>query len=438
LKTTIPVQPLILIACLAVGRLTLSILVYRNPAPAYFPDSADYERLGVGLLEMTSYRWEAIDETELFRPPGYPAFIALVYGALGKYAGNLALVQLGLGGVIALLLFDTMRRLHSARAGLIAAALYLADPFSAVWALPVLSDTLFAALMAVGLYSLIRWRQGERGYWLALAGISGGIGSLVRPLGVLLLPLWAIFTLLGSIRIPLSVRRQISRGSLKSSALFGTAFLGIVIPWSFRNELLWDTFGVSSVAQYNLEYYLAPAAIAERDRVSLEEARFRLDPPAELSGLARSTWYLKVIWENPLPYLKSHLRGVVHTAAGIEYVRWFAFLGEPAERLELLTELRSGGLLQGVAFLARASGEEPQVVTAFVLSLAFQLLLYISGFIGFRRLYGRSRWMALLVVATSLVFIVLPGPVGESRFRLPVQPMLAMFGAWAGDADEDL
>ncbi len=438
MKTTIPVQHLILIASLAVGRLTLSILVYRNPAPAYFPDSADYERLGIGLLEMTSYRWEATDEVELFRPPGYPAFIALVYGALGKYAGNLALVQLGLGGMMALLLFDAMRRLHSSRAGLIAAALYLADPFSAVWALPVLSVTLFSALMAVGLYSLIRWRQWGRGHWLALAGISGGIGSLVRPIGVLLLPLWAIFTLLGCSRIPLSGRRQISRGSLRSSVVFGIAFLGIVIPWSFRNELLWDTFGVSSVAQYNLEYYLAPAAIAERDRVSLEEARYRLDPPAELSGVARSIWHMKVIWENPLPYLKSHLRGVVHTVAGIEYVRWFAFIGEPAERLELLTELRSGGLLQGVALLARAFGEEPQVATAFVLSLAYQLLLYIASFVGFRRFYGRARWTSLLLAATSIVFIVLPGPVGEPRFRLPVQPMLAMFGASAGDGDEDL
>ena len=85
---------LVLVGLLAFARMSLSILVYQNPEPAYFPDSASYERLGIGLLDGTAYRSTSVEEAELFRPPGKAFIIGGVYSVLGRNPENLAWVQL--------------------------------------------------------------------------------------------------------------------------------------------------------------------------------------------------------------------------------------------------------------------------------------------------------------------------------------------------------
>ncbi len=417
---------IITVTLFAVARLGLSILVYRNPGPAFFPDSAGYERLGIGLLQGTAYSWTANDDTELFRPPGYPAFIALGYGLLGRNAGSLALLQLGLGGPIIFLLYHLGLRLHSPRAGLVAAGLYALDPFSTLWGLAILSETLFTALVVVGLYGLVRWQLERQVAWLVLAGLAGGVSALVRPIGLLLLPLWALIVFLAGRGLKLSARSLSSHAAVKNTLAFGVAFLLVVMPWSVRNKLVWDVFGVSSVAARNLEHYLAPATIAERDGVSIEVARGSLIPPTGLSRASRTAWFTGVIWSNPWHYAKAHLKGTLQSIAGIEYIGWFELIGRPAERPGLLMALQAGDPGEIVRRLAGSLADQPAVAAALVLSLLYQLFLYIAALLGFRRLYRRQPWTVALLVATGAILILVPGVVGESRFRVPVQPILAL------------
>ena len=424
---------LVLVGLLAFARMSLSILVYQNPEPAYFPDSAGYERLGKSLLDGTAYRSTRVEEAELFRPPGYPAFITLPYGLLGRNAGNLVLLQLGLGGPIIFLLYQLGLRLHSPPAGLVAAALYAFDPLSALWGLAVLSDTLFTALVVVGLYGLVRWQLERRAGWLVLAGLAGGVSALVRPVGLLLLPLWALIVFLTGRGLQQSKRSPASQVAVKGLLVFGGAFLLIVMPWSVRNKLVWDVFGISSVAARNgglteiyLEEYLAPATIAERDGVSLEAARESLIPPTGLSRASRTAWFTRVIWSNPQHYAKAHLKGTLQSIVGIEYIDWFEFFGRPAERPGLLVALQAGDPGDIARRLAGSLADQPAVAAALILSLLYQLLLYLAALLGFRSLYRRQPWTLALLVATGAILILVPGVVGESRFRVPVQPILAL------------
>ena len=411
--------------------MSLSILVYQNPEPAYFPDSASYERLGNGLLAGTAYRSTSVDEAELFRPPGYPAFIALAYGLLGRNAGSLALLQLGLGGLIIFLIYDLGLRLHSPTAGLVAAGLYALDPFSALWSLAILSETLFTVLVVVSLYGLIRWQLERRAAWLVLAGLAGGVSALVRPIGVLLLPLWALITFLMDWRRWRPEKSTSLKASVRSTLIFGVAFLLVVMPWSVRNKIIWDVLGVSSVSTRNLERYLAPAVIVERDGVSLEEARSNLTPPTGLSNPSRAAWYAEVIWSNPLHYARAHLKGMLRTIAGIEYIRWFEFLEQPAERAGLLLALEAGDRIGILERFAAKIANQPIVAVAVLISLGYQILLYIAALLGFRRLNRRRPWTVALLAATGAILILVPGVVGEDRFRVPVQPILALMAGVA-------
>ena len=74
----------ILLGRLLSARLALSVLDCRNPSPSYLPGSANYERLGVDVLEVSAYRWVLGHPAELFRPPGNAVFIGLSIARAGE------------------------------------------------------------------------------------------------------------------------------------------------------------------------------------------------------------------------------------------------------------------------------------------------------------------------------------------------------------------
>ena len=310
-----------------------------------------------------------------------------------------------------------------------AAGLYALDPFSALWSLAILSETLFTVLVVVGLYGLIRWQLERRAAWLVLAGLAGGVSALVRPIGLLLLPLWALNAFLTGRGLKQPKRSPPSQAAVKSTLVLGGAFLLVVMPWSVRNKLVWDVFGVSSVVEHNLEHYLAPATIAERDGVSMEAARNSLIPPNGLSRSSRTAWFTGVISSNPWHYAKAHFKGTLQSIAGIEYIGWFALIGHPAERPGLLVALQAGDPGDIARRLAGSLADQPAVAAALILSLLYQLFLYIAALLGFRRLFRHQPWTIALFAATGAILILAPGVAGESRFRLPVQPILALMAS---------
>ena len=66
------------------------------------------------------------------------------------------------------------------------------------------------------------------------------------------------------------------------------------------------------------------------------------------------------------------------------------------------------------------------MAAALVLIQLYQLFLYIAALLAFRRLYRRRPWTVAPLATTGAILILIPGVVGESRFRVPVQPILAL------------
>jgi hypothetical protein len=56
-------------------------------------------------------------------------------------------------------------------------------------------------------------------------------------------------------------------------------------------------------------------------------------------------------------------------------------------------------------------------------------VLSLKGLIALFRQGGAARWVGLLLLATIAVFILVPGPVGTGRFRLPAEPLLCLLVA---------
>jgi 4-amino-4-deoxy-L-arabinose transferase-like glycosyltransferase len=231
-----------------------------TPGYAIVHDARDYDaharsiaagegfaRLGPGPSRVTA-----------FRPPAYPVLLAGVYTLTGHetkadeqrvVAGRVANALVGtaivaLIGVLALQLFD--RRV--ALVAMALAAVYL--PLILVGG-ALMSEPLFAALLLGALGAAIAHRRSShRLRWALLAGVLGGLASLTRANGlILLLPLaLAVW----------DARPRWTREALVPPALLVAVAVLTVAPWTARNERVLGAFvpvstqlGTSLAGTYN-------------------------------------------------------------------------------------------------------------------------------------------------------------------------------------------
>ncbi|MDB4997014.1 MAG: hypothetical protein JWM74_4446 [Myxococcaceae bacterium] len=132
---------------------------------------------------------------DAFTPPGYPAFLALIYAAGGGLRA-VGAVHAVLGALTAALTFPVAWRLHRSRigAGLASLLVALHVPL-VVYTGFVLTETLFAFLVVLWAWlAILAHDRRSRGgtFMAALAGLTLGVAIAVRPNLALVLPLLAL------------------------------------------------------------------------------------------------------------------------------------------------------------------------------------------------------------------------------------------------------
>jgi hypothetical protein len=63
-----------------------------------------------------------------------------------------------------------------------------------------------------------------------------------------------------------------------------------------------------------------------------------------------------------------------------------------------------------------------------------QVVIYVLAVLGSVRLLrsgGQARLWGCLLLISAAAFILIPGPVGNGRFRLPAEPLLALMAGFA-------
>lgn len=426
-------------------RLGMVALIFNQPDRAYFPDSFQYEMLAIRILEDEGYQWEPVEDAELFRPPGYPFFVAVIYAVAGRHAGNVALAQLILTSWTCLLLYAIVNRLFSERVAFLAGILYALDPISTFWALSVLSETAFAFFVVLSLYFITRWFETSGLPWSVFAGLAAGISSLVRPIGLILLPLWCGIVMLRHCR---RKKPFLWSATIRGSVVFALAGAIVVVPWAYRNYALWGVFNVSSVTIYNLGTWQAAGVLAEVEGVTLEEAQQMLGVHGTVPNPGDWERYKQIIQEHPWIYAKLHLKGTLPVLFGTEYAGWLNLFEIHFSTPGAMLAIMGGDIGRGVKLILDAFVETPQALPFIVVTLAYQITIYALALLGFIRgwQHTRLRWWIVLMAITSLALMAVPGPVGNSRFRVPAQPAMITLGAlafygtdhrWA-NRDEDL
>lgn len=227
-------------------------LFFVQEFPYIAPDTKLYDELARNWLDHGVYglflngQLLPVD----IRAPGYPAFLAAVYGVLGRAPQAVMWVQAAVDLATCLLTAALAARLapSSTRARVAAAALWLAAlcPFLANYSTALLTETLATFLTTVALLLLVAAYEasvsgsGEgdgqgTGSWLWFLGsLVVGLGTLVRPETPLVLVAVAL-VLVVRWRRPVDWAKLIRVGLLLACGL-----LLPLLPWAARN---WHTLG---------------------------------------------------------------------------------------------------------------------------------------------------------------------------------------------------
>jgi hypothetical protein len=207
-----------------------------------------------------------------------------------------------------------------------------------------------------------------------------------------------------------------------------------IVLWSYRNLAIHGLFTVSPINTWNLGYYSAPYTLERAEGISLDEARRRaLGGGVPTPGEAGR--YLGIILRYPMDYLAVHARGTWYLISEVGQPNQALLVGERFRTPGVLTALRRLDLAGAWGNLA-AQLQDRRLRWFVILTwpslglLAAVYLFALLGGFGLLRRPGEHRWLGALVMGTAAALILLPGPVGNGRFRLPAEPILAFLAAF--------
>ena len=294
--------------------LRLVPVLFSIDLPIGLTDMFQYDMLARSILSGNGYRWYAQPDLELlrheypefkftdfdvvmkdydargiattFRAPGYPAFLALVYGLTGLqwriFAARFA--NAVLGATLAPMSYVLTRRLFPEKEGAarFAGAALAIYPLLVIFPLAIATENLFIPLTLAGLLTLLRAAQSGRGRDYLLAGAILGAAALTRSV---------IFLFAGLAVFWIWFAARHRRGAL----LYLLALLVLVVPWSVRNSLVEGRFTfVENSLGYNLHMGYHPQGTGT----------FQYGISLEL-----------------VPYLDDGVRNELGTQAGLQFIR---------------------------------------------------------------------------------------------------------------------
>lgn len=413
-----------------------------NPETLLQPDSTGYHQLGLNLLRHGAFSRSPGPpfELEVFRTPGYPAFLALLYLLFGTGPLPVVLAQALLAGLTGLLAFLVGRRLFSAETGTLAALLSGADMAGIASANAVMSEVLFGLLLVLSVWLVLRGLARRPGGSELLAGFVLAVAAFVRPLGYYLVPLVGLGLLLREV-----VVRNLLRG-LARAGLFLLVPVVLFGAWQGFRLARTGSARFSQIECLNMLWYHGCGALSlvyHRPIHDLQielglDARtgrfdrwFELHPEVRGMSLTQVSerWFRegwRLVRQYPLQTVLVHLRGL--------FVSLFDPGAFPLARMAGAEDPDSGRAVHEVlqlspfsllSYLWRGHRLLLCLSTAGVLWL---VLIYVGFAAGVaRRRPGFAMLLVLGVVAYCLV--VASGCEAGARFRVPVFPFIAVVAA---------
>jgi 4-amino-4-deoxy-L-arabinose transferase-like glycosyltransferase len=362
-------------------------------------DSLEYLQIASGIVTRGRFTGDGAVLSS-YRPPVYPALLAVASFLTGHPVATVLGLQAILGAASVVLLFRITCEYCSRRCGLLAAGMLAVAPMTARYAAVLLTETIFVFIVLLAIYTWIRHRS-------IVSGVLWGAATLTRAATL------PFLIIMGTLACVPSLRAR--RRECCTIALVG---LLTVSPWVARN---WYRFGRVTVADagwgLNLLYGTVDLKSGSNRWEQLLTATAADDQQTRTDAFATEQWARRValdrISSDPFGWVVTRIR---------QYPRLFIDSGD-----WLPIGPNSVTFRQAVT-----SGRASTIVLKAGFAIGNSLVVVLA-------LYGlwikRSVLIALFPVWSFPVFLAvahLPMYV-EPRYGLPLEPFLILFAAVSVD-----
>jgi hypothetical protein len=420
-------------------RTLLPILGYfytRDATIVYTPDTVSYIVPARELI--AHHRFFSNGAPEIIRTPGYP--LLLTAGLLlGRLESVTIALQILLSCFTVYMVYQTAFILFEGEwIALIAATLYAIEPFSILFTSLLAPETLFTAVVMVGVYYLVRYLKRQSPADLLASGGALAASVYVRPVGYFLpviiaagLTAWAVAT-----------AHQNKQRLIVHTIAFVIVSFGLTGLWQVRNEAETDYSGFSAIAGDNMYFILAASVLAAeqhvpyygmRDRLGYQNSRayFHDHPEQKTWSVEQRTNYLDraaehILLGNSLTYAWIYFDGMLRGTfdpGSTEFLRFFDLY--PKEGGLLTVEVDKGRIATIEALYAN-----PLLFWSTAMMVPV-LLIYLSS--ACITLWG---WVILdpSILAMFLIIgyymAIAGGPGDWGRFRHPAMPIICVLAGY--------
>jgi len=439
---------LVLVGVSLLCKLIFTLPAIRDSSKLFLaPDAKEYNRLAINVVENHIFSPDSIPpyRQEHSRPPLYPLFVAMLYGILGKYPLLVVSAQLMVGTLTVILLFLLVLRITaSEKLSFIASLLFALSPNVSFFSAQLFTETLFSFLLLLAFYFFVTYIQHRKTRHLFISAFALGLSTLTRVVS-LYLPIFLVIFLM------YLYGKEISK--LVIPALLFLAMYYITLsPWYIRNFVV---FKKPVIVEINLLRGHAAILEANLKKISVQQASDLLENelrvrgenypqvdtanPIEIARLGRKIG-LEHIKRAPLIYAKIHFMGMLANLTiplGFTHLLFY-FTGTSFEQLgsktvvlqDTFVLLSRGKIWPGLKLLweNRVKKLPKGILMVFLGCLFYQITMLLFTVMGLFRPYVKKRTI-LLFVLVILYFLIVTGPLVESRFRAPIEPFLSMLAA---------
>lgn len=236
---TRPLVPICVIAILHVTILFLVVPMLGNTLSLQYGTGFRdlYDQIAVNLIHGNGYRADAGMSRTIMREPGYPFFLAVVFGIGGYHIEAARVANLLLAFASALLLMTLCRRITGDRAvALVTSLLFLLYPGTIISEARGGVEIAFVFVVLIFMLALHKAVENQRITSFLLAGALLGAVVMVRSTPLL----FPLFLAVGLVICANGLRERLR--TVFQVFVLGVSMLLVMSPWIIRNYLLVGQF----------------------------------------------------------------------------------------------------------------------------------------------------------------------------------------------------
>lgn len=432
LKSLIVKQILMVLLGAMLIRSLFFINVHGKPALILQPDSRMYVSLSDGIMRFGKFVYpDRPDVPETERMPGYPVFIASIRYLLPGGLLSVSAVQILIGSITCVLIY-ILGEMVLKGAGFLSGILAVINTGLITYSIFILNDGLFLFFFLLIIILVLKFFKKPTYVLSILIGLLSGLCSYIRPV-VIYFPAFVSLIMLFYLITSSHIKKI--EAYLKSITIVAV-FLITICPWMIRNYMNYGKFSLQSQAGEHMLQYIVPFVWQYSKGIPFIEGMKRANEifdekiksqgiandksdPFEISDLRVKT-ALEILKNEPkTAIIKAWVYGMIKNLFAPSIID-----------LSYLLDIKRPHFFytKGKTLIERAWNFISSMKGVFSWALVGSILvLLISRFIqllGLFHIFKFKVWEGIFFLITIGYFLLISGPVGYAKYRLPIEPIL--------------